>query len=202
MPGVYDPERLSKLSQISTKFHAHAAVGDEIVLGIEGDSEMPAKYRGARPEGIITKIKYQGTEKAVLRIALKDSGRNIDIPPYNVSGEGVWEFKDSTWPKVLARANPGANNNAYRSSGSKDNEIASLRNQLHEITQRYDRESAENKQFNSALVDSIAQITGEVYRGNPDAKFSKVFQEEYRGMSKAQKEASPFDSDMSDDDDF
>ena len=53
-----------------------------------------------------------------------------------------------------------------------------------------------------ALVDSIAQITGEVYRGNPDAKFSKVFQEEYRGMSKAQKEASPFDSDMSDDDDF
>ena len=57
------------------------------------------------------------------------------------------------------------------------------RRQSRPQSRQSDRESAEHKQFNSALVESIAQITGEVSKGNPDARFSKVFQEEYKGMS-------------------
>jgi hypothetical protein len=199
---TYDPERVAKLAEIATKFTSHAMVGDEIVLGIAGDPEMPARYRnGARPKGVITRIKNEGTEHATLRVHL-DTGKTIDLAPHNISGERVWEFTDASWAKVLARNSEPApkKNAAYRGSASSSgDELSSLREQLSSLSAKYDRDMAEAKEFNSALVDSIAQITGEVVQTNPNAKFSRVFQSEYKGMSKNSKEASPFDSDIDDD---
>ena len=105
MPGVYDPERVSRLSKISTKFHAHAAVGDRIVLGVDGDDQMPARYRSSagRPGGVVTKIKNEGTENATLRVQM-DEGRTVDLHPYQLDGGKIWEFDESSWPKVLARS--------------------------------------------------------------------------------------------------
>lgn len=195
---MYEPERVSRLAQISTKFHAHAAVGDRIVLGIQGDDQMPAKYRGGnRPEGTIVKIKNEGSENSTLRVQL-DSGKRIDLHPYHLAGDRVWEFTDDSWDKVLARSNPEQAQASYRGSSSND-EILAMRQQLSSMQQNFDREMAEAKSFNNALVESIAQITGEIASGNPNAKFSSVFQEEYRGMAKQHK-ASPFDSDMDDSD--
>ena len=195
---TYDPERVSKLAEIATKFTSHAMVGDEIVLGIAGDPEMPARYRsGARPKGVITRIKNEGTEHATLRVHL-DTGKTIDLAPHNISGERVWEFTDASWAKVLTRSEPASkksSSEAYRGSAS-GNDLTSLREQLSSLSAKYDRDMAEAKEFNSALVDSIAQITGEVVQTNPNAKFSRVFQSEFKGMSKNAKEASPFDSDI------
>ena len=204
MSQVYDPERVRRLAQISTKFHAHAAVGDDIEFGIEGDDQMPAKYRnaGGRPRGTIVKIKNEGTENSTLRVQLEGSGRMIDVHPFQIAGDRIWEFTNDTWNnKVLPRSNPEAASAAYRgnSSGSND-DIRAMRQQMTDMTQRFDREMAEAKSFNNALVESIAQITGEIQQANPNAKFSKVFQEEYRGMNKQQKAAAAFDSDFDDSD--
>jgi hypothetical protein len=193
MSKMFDPDRVSRLAQISTKFHAHAAVGDTFYLGIEGDSEMPAKYRGARPHGVITKIKNEGSENSTIR-GLLDDGRQVDLHPYTVDSSRLWEFDDAGWEKVYARANPKP---AYR--GSATDEVSSLRAQLAEVTQRFDKASAESKKMNNAMVEAIAQITNEISSTNKNAKFSKAFQEEYRGMSKGL-EQSPFDSEMSDSD--
>lgn len=197
MASIYDPERVSRLSQISTKFHAHAAVGDTVLLGIEGDKQMPAKYRSSgRPKGTITRIKNEGSENATIRVQL-DGGRSVDLQPYSIDAARVWEFTDDSWKKVLARSSPET---AYRGSGAKGPEdVVHLRQQLTDMTQRFDREMAEAKSFNNALVESIAQITGEIQQSNPGAKFSRVFQEEYRGMSR-NRGANPFDSDMDDSD--
>lgn len=194
MTSVYDPERVSRLAQISTKFHAHAAPGDKIHLGIEGDDQMPAKYRGNRPTGTVVKVKNQGTEHSTLRVQLDGSNRQIDLHPFQIAGDRVWEFTEDTWPKVLARSNPDAAQRAYRGSSGND-EIASMRKQMAEMTHRFDKEMAEAKNFNNALVESMHQLTGEIVQVNPNANFSKVFREEYKGMSR-HREASPFDSDM------
>ena len=198
MTSVYNSERVARLSQISTKFHAHAAVGDTIWLGIEGDDQMPARYRGdARPRGTIIKIKNEGTENSTLRVQL-DSGRQVDLHPYHLAGDRVWEFTDESWPKVLARSNP----QEYRSSRADGDDIASMRQQMQDMSQRFDREMAQAKHFNNALVESIAQITDEIQQTNKDAKFSKVFQQEYRQMTKQRRESSPvFNSDFEDSDD-
>ena len=199
MSQTYNPERIAKLAEISCKFTAHAAVGDEILLGIEGDEMMPAKYRGARPTGTIIKIKNEGTENATLRVQMSN-GKLVDLPPFNVDGAKVWEFKDSTWEKVLARNGMGGGDKYKGSSTSSPNdEVLALRQQMSQMTQRFDEKMAQSEQFNHALVESIAQITGEVAQANPGAKFSRVFQQEYKGMSKSQGE-SPFDSDIEDDD--
>ena len=203
MSKVYDPDRIARLAQISTKFHAHAAVGDEIHLGIEGDEAMPAKYRGgSRPTGTIVKIKNEGTENSTLRVQMEGSGRVLDLHPFTVAGDRVWEFSDRSWEKVLARSNPAAAEGKYRGSSNEgSDDIAAMRQQMSEMAQRFDREMAEAKNFNNALVESIAQITGEIEAVNPQAKFSKVFREEYRGMKRT-KEPSPFDSDFESGDDM
>lgn len=204
MSKVYDTNRVQKLAQISTKFHAAAAVGDRIRLGIDGDDQMPAKYRGSgsRPEGTIIRIKDEGTERSTLRVRM-DNGHVTDLHSYSLAGDRVWEFTDDAWPNVLARNNPqAATESKFRGSGGDSNELATMSRQLHEMQQKFDRTVAEQQSFSHALVDSIAQITGEIQQTNPNAKFSKVFQEEYRGMSKQMKKESPFLSDIESDDDM
>lgn len=197
MSRAYDPERVAKLADIMTKFTSHAQVGDEIYLGIAGDPEMPARYRGSeRPKGVITKIKNEGSELATLRVRL-DTGKTIDLPSHNIAGDRVWEFTDSAWEKVMSR---NVADNSYRGSSTSNEDLSALRSDIASLANKYDREIAEAREFNNALVESIAQITGEVMQTNPDAKFSKVFQQEYKSMSKASKNASPFDSDFEDDD--
>ena len=196
---VYDPDRVQRLAQISAKFHQHAAPGDEIVLGVAGDPVFPQKYRGTRTSGVVTKVKNAGSENATLRVQL-NTGRTVELSPYTLDPEKVWEFSESSWPKVLARSNAeAAYKGAGKGAGGDAAEVASLRQQLQDMTSRFDREMADAKNFNSALVESIAQITSEVYRGNPkDAKFSKVFQDEYRS-SKVKHKGPVFDSDIGSD---
>lgn len=196
---VYNPERVSKLQKISTRFHSHAAVGDRIVMGIEDDPAMPPKYRGTggRPEGTIVKIKNEGMSNASLRVRMDDQ-RMCDLHPYTLDAEKVWEFTESSWPSVLARANPET---AYRGSAASDasGEIASLRQQLDEMRSNLQRERTEDGEFRNALIESMAQITGEVASTNKDAKFSRVFQQEFRGAKPVRAQDGMFDSDIEDD---
>lgn len=194
MTEVYDPDRIARLAQISTKFHAAAAVGDEIQLGIEGDSQMPARYRGgARPTGTIVKVKNAGTEHSTLRVQM-ESGRMIDLHPYSIAGDRVWEFSDRSWPNVLARNNPAAAEKAYRGSSQND-DLAAMRKQMNDMAQRFEQEMAEAKNFNNALVESIHAISNDIRKVDPNAKFASTFATEYAGMRKT-REASPFDSDI------
>lgn len=199
MSKLYDPDRVSRLAQISTRFHAHARVGDEVQLGIDGDDQMPAKYRGAgnRPVGTIVGIKNEGTEDSTLRVQLT-SGRNVTLLPHQLSGERVWEFTDRSWPNVLSRSQAGAQGDtAYRGAASKADDLSKLRQEMADMSQRFERELAEAKGFRGAIVESIASMTNEISQTNPDARFSRTFQEEYRGVHKSN--PSPFDSDYDSD---
>ena len=198
---AYAPDRVSRLAEISTKFTSVARVGDEIHLGIEGDSEMPARYRGAgRPTGVITKIKNEGTDHATLRVRLR-SGSTVDLHPYSIDGSRVWEYTPKAWENVLARNGLAPDGpSSYRGSAT-NGELLAMRKEMADMSSKFNREMAEAKEFNSALVESIAAMTGEIVQANPDAKYSAVFQREYKGQSRQMaQEASLFDSDFEGDD--
>jgi hypothetical protein len=196
MTSMYDSDRVNRLAEISTKFTTAARVGDEIQFGIDGDKHMPAKYRGTeRPKGVITRIKNEGTPNATLRVQLEKSGRSIDVHPFSIDGGRVWEYTDKGWNKVMARN--GLGDATYKGTAAS-NELTSLRQEMSAMSQKFESEMAAAKEFQSALVESIAAMTGEIVQTNPEAKYSSTFQREYKGQSRMAREESLFDSDFED----
>ena len=199
MTDLYDPDRVSKLKTIQTRFGSYARVGDRILLGIRGDPALPASYRGAQgqPQGTIVKIKNEGTPGAILRVKLdgeKYGKSSVTLYPHQLSGDKVWEFADDTWEHVKARAQQPQ---GYRGSADSTDEVSTLRAQLDTVMREFQSYKSSTSNWKEAVVDSLHHMSNEIAYRNPDAKFSKVFTEEYRAVGK--KQPSPFDSDMSDD---
>lgn len=197
MQAAFDSDRVQRVKQIAEKFHAAAQIGDRVMLGYAGDASMPQAYRGsARPVGTITKIKHAGTSDAILKVQL-DTGHSTTLTPYTcLDPYRGWEWTDEQWKDVLTRQGGGEDSKYKSSTSAKDVEIASLRGELA-------RMQAEGKNFHRGVVEALAQLTSEVSKTNPDAKFSKVFREEYKSMSKKRAESNPLynsdlDSDASD----
>lgn len=203
--GIFDEERIRKVATISTRFHRAADVGDEIAFGIMGDKEMPVTYRGStRPTGTIVDIKNKGSENATLKVKMNDSGRMKIVHPYGVDPSRIWEFSEKSWPNVLERSRPRPQ--TYRGSAEtlKGDEIATLRKEMSDMRTTFEKELAASRSFANALVASMGEVANEVSAASKDAKFCHAFKQEYKGMMErnGEKMASPFDSEVSDDDDF
>lgn len=202
MTSVFDPERVSRIAEISTKFHSHAQVGDEIVLGIQGDDQMPARYRNGdtRPMGVITNIRNAGRPDSVLTVKL-ESGPQVKLLPYQLGGDRIWEFSERSWPQVFKRSQQKSRHSEpeYRANSAVDgSEIEALRNQIEAMQTAYQRNSAEHNDFKNAMIDAISQLTSDIARASPDnAHFSNVFNSEFRSAKSSMVE--PFDSDYESD---
>ena len=105
---AFSPERIGKIAKIVPNFLDFARPGDEVQLGLEGDPAFPASYRGTkRPIGNIQSISGARGER-VATIKLK-SGAVTECEEANTSPFKVWEFSDSGYQEVLARAEREAN---------------------------------------------------------------------------------------------
>tara|TARA_B100000683_G_scaffold277662_1_gene337782 strand:+ start:2292 stop:2933 length:642 start_codon:yes stop_codon:yes gene_type:complete len=206
--AYYDSDRVQRIGKIATKFASAVQVGDRIEFGMVGDPQYPAEYRSNRPCGVVTRVKNAGTDGASIRVRL-DSGRIADIMPHTIDPRRVWEFSEEDFPKVRARerAKAGLDDTpppTFRAQRVEPGSYEALLAKVDALATKLDEEIRDNRQFSGALVASLNEISGEVYRSNPDSQFCKNFNDSYqtnihdRPPSKAA--PSPFDSDFDDSD--
>lgn len=210
--ALYDPERVDKISQIMPRFSEHVQVGDEILLGLEGDPLFPEKFNDYRPKGTVEKVK-QLDGGASIKV-LMENGQKVTLTPGELDPQKVWEFSDDSFQKVLQRSvkqnEPnletdyrGSNNNPeYRSSSD---EIQQLRQELSMLKSQYENDQIEARQFNNTLIATMNEVAQDVCAANPQAGFCNVFTGEYRSMFKNDQNTNAttekmFDSEFSDSD--
>lgn len=210
MSDIYDAERLQKISEIMPRFRSHAAVGDSIAFGLEGDPLYPYAD-GNRPTGTIVKVKSTSGQEdaATLRVKMSN-GKNVDILPHSVdASRGVWEYTEKSFEDVLKRSiqqnMPSDNTPEYRGSTHDEDSFASLRSQLAKMKSAHEEEMLETRKFNNTLVATLNEMATELTQISPDENgFCKVFTDEYTNMigdttaPAYRSSSSPFESDFSD----
>lgn len=211
--ALYDPERVDKISQIMPRFSEHVQVGDEILLGLEGDPLYPEKYNDYRPKGVVTKVK-QLDGGASIKVQM-ENGSKVTLAPGELDPQKVWEFSDDSFQKVLQRSIPqeqsNFESNDYRGSENVDfksssSDIQQLKQELAMLKSQYETDQIEARQFNNTLIATMNEVAQDVCASNPNAGFCNIFTGEYRSMFKGgdnsttMKEDKMFDSDFSDSD--
>ena len=213
MAQIYDEDRVKRLSKIQRSFCSAVRVGDIVEFGLQGDPQFPEEYRGSRPKGKVIRVKGVGTDGASIRVKL-NTGSVVDVMPYSLDPRRVWEFSDEHFPSVVKRnqpaistsdvAPPPSSEEKYGSMVPKS-EYEALLSKVDMLSSRLDKEVADNKNFNGAIVASFSEMANEVRKvSKEDTPFCNTFTTEYRQMvnnGAPPKQASPFDSDFSDSDD-
>ena len=218
MSELYKEDRVRRLARIQRSFCSCVRVGDEVEFGLAGDPLFPQEYRSSRPKGKVIRVKGVGTDGASLRVKLA-TGSVVDVMPYSLDPRRVWEFSDEFFPEVVKRNQKDPETTSETPNGplmalEKDygnmvpkSEYDTLLQKVDMLSSRLDKEGAENKNFNGAIVASFSEMANEVRKVAKDdiTPFCDTFSKEYRTMVEsgaAPKGAnSPFDSDFSDSDD-
>lgn len=214
MAQLYESDRVDRLARIQRSFSSAVRVGDHVVFGLKGDPAFPPEYRSNRPKGKVVRVKGVGTDGASLRVRL-DSGSLVDVMPYSLDPRRVWEFSDESFEKVVQRNQPQQESVPVQSHQYPDyggmvpkSEYDKLLAKVDIISSRLEKEVANNKDFNGAIVASFSEMADEVRRvSTKSTPFCDTFSTEYRNMvdsrGTAKHTRSPFDSDFnSDSDDY
>ena len=212
MSQIYDEDRVRRLSKIQRSFCSAVRVGDVVEFGLQGDPQFPEEYRSNRPAGKVIRVKGVGTDGASIRVKL-NTGSVVDVMPYSLDPRRVWEFSDEHFPNVVKRnkpegstdVSPVPNFDANYGNMVPKSEYEALLSKVEMLSNRLDKEVADNKNFNGAIVASFSEMANEVRKvSKEDTPFCNTFTTEYRQMVNSgapPKQASPFDSDFSDSDD-
>lgn len=211
--ALYDRERVEKIGQIMPRFSEHVEVGDEILLGLEGDPMFPAKYNENRPKGTVMKVK-QLDGGASIRVRM-DNGNTVTLKPGELDPQKVWEFSDESFQRVLERSlqpeptpeqemEPPNYRSSFVSEMGSMSEVQQLRQELAMLKSQYENDQMEARQFNNTLIATMNEVAQDVCAVNSNAGFCNVFANEYRSMMKPEGAASAsppdkmFESDFSD----
>jgi len=112
--------------------------------------------------------------------------------------EHVWEFEEKQFKQVLYRN--GASDNmsdngsdvsdthespkAYRGGDTVSSEMyTDLLQKFQNLSERMDTQRDHVKQFSTAMVDAIANVSNDVVDVNPNAKFCQDFSRTHRSLS-------------------
>lgn len=218
MADLYEEDRVRRLARIQRSFSSCVRVGDEVEFGLAGDPLFPEEYRSSRPQGKVIRVKGVGTDGASIRVKLA-SGSVVDVMPYSLDPRRVWEFTDEFFPRVVKRNQsspeattttslkdaPAVPESSYGNMVPKSDYEALLQ-KVDMLSSRLDKEVAESKNFNGAIVASFSEMANEVRKvSTDDTPFCNTFSKEYRSMVESgggpKATNSPFDSDFSDSDD-
>ena len=184
--SVFDPERLSKISNINASFFNVARVGDEVHMGLQGDPAFPYSD-DARPMATIQDVKNVG-DNVQIQLGMPD-GTTKTVDQYTISPGDVWEFTDASFEKVLHREQQAHMSRAeaalkaapvdekYRGVESLSSEIDQLRAELNA-----ERELV--KSFHNTYIASMSELATDICKldTNNEANFCRTFKKEYDTM--------------------
>lgn len=198
--GLYDSERISKISTILPGLSQYIQKGDELCLGLQGDPMFP--YKGVeRPTGVVQDIEKVGDSTHIT--ARMNDGSTRKLTDRTIGAYDSFEFTSAGFDKVLKREEEKAarseslSGSAYRNasapaeSGRMEAEIAALRK--------------ENDAFKKTIVSTLREIAAEVSHLGTEArletKFCSTLARKYDDMMEARAESSFRGADDVDDDD-
>lgn len=184
---IYESQRISQLSKIMPAFAQHAEVGDEVMMGIEGDIAFPYSY-GDRPQGKITDIRRDESGKSFT--ITFPNGQKQDVHQSTISPSHVFEFTDSTFNNILTRTQ----NNYLASARAEErlqepkyagvDEMRSLQAQVQELQTQLEAEKKLNRSFHNTYVMTMDQVASDIVRMDTNAKaeFARIFTKEFKKM--------------------
>jgi hypothetical protein len=100
--NVFDPSRIAKIAKITPSFLDFARPGDEIQLGMDGDPNFPAMYRGSnrRPTGTILRVEGDpGSRVCTARFG----NATRELHEGNTAPGLIWEFTEKGFRGVMER---------------------------------------------------------------------------------------------------
>lgn len=167
-------ERVERISKIMPAFSENAMPGDQIVLGLEGDSLFPNAYRSNRPH--MTVVQSKRTESGYDIEAMDNSTKEVMTLSSNaIDPRTVWEFTDASFENVMLRAEQ-----KYRRS-SLEQETGGLYEKVNQLESLYRSSVSENAKFRNAVIEGMSEMAKEVSSmGN--APFCALLNKEYRGQ--------------------
>lgn len=182
-PGLYDSDRLEKISRITPYFTKVARVGDVVYRGLEGDPQFPREWNRNRPTARITDI-TQTSDGTVLTMSSR--GETFTVDEHTIAPTKVWEFTDDTFKNVLAReraehtlmqSKPNVPAIDYRGIENMRSEITLLRSEL-------EKERTYNRNFHNVYIQSLSEIAKDIIgvENGTGTNFAKTFEQEYTKM--------------------
>lgn len=184
---VFEASRIDKISKIMPNFSKVAQVGDQVLMGLEGDPAFPYSY-GNRPYGTVVEV-YDVHGEPTLTLECSDGSRK-SVNSYTISPTDVWEFTDQSFSNVLERERVQqealSNNRAeshfsdekYRGGQNLEDQVAQLRAEL-------ETERQLTRNFHNTYIASLHELANDVCKldttGN-HANFCRTFNDEYKKM--------------------
>lgn len=184
---VYDQDRVLKIGAIMPKFNQVAQIGDNVLMGLEGDPKFPYTNPNERLSATIKDItrKSTGTE---IQLKLSD-GTSKTVNEYSIAPADVWEYSDQGFQKVFERERKKVQSENMRSSraeatlaepGSK-----SLQAQIAQLRSELETERQMTRNFHTTYVASLHELASDVCKldtSGKHASFCRTFNEEYDKM--------------------
>ena len=181
--NVYDTDRIEKIARITPYFSSVAEVGDEVLMGLEGDPAFPQRYNTNRPVATVSNID-KSADGHVITFTHKDGTEQI-INSQTIAPTEVWEFTDRTFENVLNRERMRAEQSMYdipetEYRGGTDDliqEIRRLRNEL-------EAEKQLTRNFHNVYIETLNELTRDMVslESGGSTKFCKTFGNEYERM--------------------
>jgi len=180
MPSeIFSEDRINNIGEIMPKLSDHVQVGDRIFRGLEGDPMFPYN-ESTRPEGEVINVTKKSNGLVDLDVKFEDGVHTLSAG--NIAGDQVWEFTEDAFRNVLERNIKSTTKSSdvsdsaagYRGSTNENPEIVKLRTTL-------DNQINEMREFNQTIVKTLNEMAKDIVSLNPNAKFSSVFANEYRG---------------------
>jgi U3 small nucleolar RNA-associated protein 14 len=177
---------MQKISKIIPEFSRVAQVGDEVMMGLEGDPKYPFHNRD-RPMATISHI-TKGDDGIAIELT-KNDGTTMLVNEYTQSPSQVWEFSDETFKNVLDREREKQNRaeqSLYRGNDrTGSSEISMLRQEVEFLKSSLEDEKTVNRDFHNTYIASLYELSGDICKLDTTGKcanFCRTFNAEYDKM--------------------
>lgn len=185
--GVFDRERLDKISNINASFFSVARVGDEVHMGLQGDPAFPYSDH-ARPMATIQDVKHVGNNNVQVQLGMAD-GTTRMVDKYTISPGDVWEFTDASFEKVLHREQQAHMSRAETALKAapvheKYRGVESLSSEIEQLRAELNAERDLVKSFHNTYIASMSELATDICKLDTknEANFCRTFKKEYNTM--------------------
>lgn len=199
----FDPERVSKISQIMPQFGKVAQPGDTVLMGLEGDPLFPTDWKDSRPTAKVLGVQERANDQLV-SLQMQD-GTVQTVSSMSLAADQVWEFDDTSFRNVLERQRrqtdteyrgvDNATKNDMETLQAMRNDIETLKesmaqyrgtnalqDEIKDLRLQLQAERDQTKAFHNTVIASMNEMAGDICKLDSSGKsteFCQVLKSEY-----------------------